>query len=406
MLSPKSRWFTVLLGAMTAMTALSIDMSLPTLPTLALWGGGGDAGRAQLTLSLFLWGYAGSQLVCGPLSDRHGRRPVLLAGLVLFTLAGAGCAAAPTLPCLIGMRFLQGLGAGVGPVLSRAIVRDSFDREAATGVFSQITQVMIVAPMVAPTLGGFLLTAVGWRAIFVFLALAGLALWLVCRRALTATARADGAAPFSLKALQAQYGLFLSHRTSVGYMLVVCFASGGMFAYITGSPFVLIDVFGVRPHLFGLFFALTASALLLGATANRALVTRLPSETLLRAGIGCIALGAAGLLASSELRAGGLAGVIVPMMFYLFGLGVVVPHATAAAMEPFPQMAGTVSSLIGGFQTILGGVSGYCVGAFYRHSSQSMAVTVAAMGVALLLAFVCLVHAHETVRARERAALR
>jgi DHA1 family bicyclomycin/chloramphenicol resistance-like MFS transporter len=176
----------VLLAALTGLTALSIDMSLPAMPQMQRAFQAGTA-SVQLTLSLFLLGFAIGQLVCGPLSDRVGRRPVLLGGMALFTLAGLLCAVSTSLPMLVAFRCLQGMGASVGPVVARAMVRDCFDSRRGAAVLSQITQVMIIAPLVAPTLGGYLLVLLGWPAIFLALGGSGALLGLVSWRSLPET---------------------------------------------------------------------------------------------------------------------------------------------------------------------------------------------------------------------------
>ncbi|BDI30626.1 Bcr/CflA family drug resistance efflux transporter [Capsulimonas corticalis] len=390
---------TLLLGALTAMTALSIDMSLPALPQLRhLFHAG--AAQAQLTLTLFLVGYAISQIFCGPLSDARGRKPVLLWGILLFTLGGIGCALSPSLPILIAFRFLQGLGAGVGPVLSRALVRDTYDRTEATVVFSHITQVMIVAPIIAPTIGGALLTHVGWPAIFVLLAIAGAALWFAVKRGIQEPDHA-GLTVLTPAELLARYKLFLGNPTCVANMLIFCFAYAGLFAYVAGSPFVLMEVFGIPKAQFGVYFAITAVALLCGATLNKTLVRRQYSHAaLLRLGVATVTASGALLFAASWLHWGGVAWVIVPMMGYLFGIGVTSPHAMAAAMEPYPQMAGVTSSLIGSLQTAGGGLAGALVAAFYTHTTQSLGVVVLTAVAGMLLSFAWTVtHARKSIEA-------
>jgi DHA1 family bicyclomycin/chloramphenicol resistance-like MFS transporter len=372
-----------LLAALTGLTALSIDMSLPAMPQLQRTFGA-DVGAVQLTLSLFLIGFAAGQLVCGVVADRIGRRPVLLSGLALFAVAGLACAASPSLPVLIGARLVQGLGASVGPILARAVVRDCFGSREASGVLSQITQVMIAAPIVAPTVGGVLLLAFGWPAIFVALGGAGVLLWLVAWRrqpeTLPAAARTAERIP-----LLRSYGAVLSHRDSLCHGLTVCFSYGGMFAYVSGSPFVLIDALGVPRSLFGVLFALPALALMVGATLNRRLVTRVAPALLLRRGVLLVFGAGMVLLALAWAGVGGVAGVMVPMMAYMLGMGLVQPNATAGALAPHGRMAGVTSSLIGSAQTAAGAVAGSLVGAFYDHTPRSLATAVAAAAALTLL---------------------
>lgn len=377
----------LLLAALTGLTALSIDMSLPAMPQLQQTFGAGVS-AVQLTLSIFLAGFALGQVFCGPLSDRWGRRPVLLAGLALFTVAGFVCAGSSSLPMLLAARFVQGAGASVGPVVARAIVRDRFDSRRAAAVLSQMTQVMIVAPLLAPTLGGYLLVGLGWPAIFLVLGLSGALMCLICWRWLPETSAGRETAPDGEPA-RARGGLreVLAHRESLRHALTTCFAYAGMFAYVGSSPFVLMDGFGVAEQNFGYVFALTAAALLVSATVNRSLLKRHTSSLLiLRRGVVIIFAAGLALALAAGLGVGGLAGVVVPMMAYMFGQGLVMPNATAAAMAPHGESAGVVSSFMGALQTTGGALAGYLVGAFYDHTSLSLAVTVAAFAFMTLLA--------------------
>src|SRR5215207_9839222 len=379
---------TLLLASLTGLTALSIDMSLPAMPQLQETFSAGVS-AVQLTLSVFLVGFALGQIVCGPLSDRWGRRPVLLAGLALFTLAGLACAGSTSLARLVAARFVQGVGASVGPVVARAIVRDRFDSRRAASVLSQMTQVMIIAPLLAPTLGGYLLVHVGWSAIFVTLGGCGLLMSFICWRYLPETARAGKVEDVEVERQGTRAGLrdVLKHRTSLRHALTTCFAYAGMFAYVGSSPFVLMDGFGVAGENFGYFFAMTAAALLVSATVNRALLKRhAPSLLILRRGVFVIFAAGAALALASWFGVGGLAGVLVPMMAYMFGQGLVMPNATAAAMAPHGESAGVISSLMGALQTSGGALAGYLVGAFYDHTSLSLGVTVAAFASMTLLA--------------------
>jgi len=376
-----------MLAALTGLTALSIDMSLPAMPQLQETFRAGVS-SVQLTLSVFLAGFALGQVVCGPLSDRWGRRPVLMAGLALFTAAGFVCAFSASLPMLVAARFVQGAGASVGPVVARAIVRDRFDSRRAAGVLSQMTQVMIVAPLLAPTLGGYLLVHLGWPAIFFVLGGSGALMCLLCWRFLPETAGESGA-PTEGRRVSAADGLreVLKHRGSLRHALTTCFAYAGMFAYVGSSPFVLMDGFGVAEENFGYFFALTAAALLVSATVNRSLLKRhVPSLLILRRGVLVIFAAGAALALAAWFGFGGLAGVLVPMMAYMFGQGLVMPNATAAGMAPHGQSAGVISSLMGGLQTAGGALAGYLVGAFYDHTPVSLAVTVATFAGLTLLA--------------------
>jgi MFS transporter, DHA1 family, multidrug resistance protein len=386
-LERNARVLTPLLAALTALTSLSIDMSLPAMPQLQQTFHVGVS-SAQLTLSIFLLGFALGQIICGPVSDRRGRRPVLLAGLGLFALAGLACAASVSLPMLVGFRFLQGVGASVGPVIARAVVRDRYDARRGAAVLSQMTQVMIAAPLLAPTLGGYLLVHLGWPAIFLTLGGGGVLLFLACWRYLPETV-GDRAEPDGSSQTGVRAGLraLVSHRASARHVLTVCFVYAGMFAYVGGSPFVLMDVFGVAEQNFGYYFAVTAAALLVSATLNRWLLKRHLSPLFILSR-GVLVIFAAGLCIglAAWFGIGGLAGIMLPMMAYMFGQGLVMPNATAAAMAPHGKSAGVVSSVMGCLQTGGAALAGYLVGVFYDHTPRSLAVTVTAFAALTLLA--------------------
>jgi DHA1 family bicyclomycin/chloramphenicol resistance-like MFS transporter len=378
-LNPGSRRFTLVLAALTALTSLSIDMNLPALPQLA------DAfhspvAKVQLTLSLFLLGFAIGQLVCGPISDRVGRRPLLLSGLLLFAVAGLICALSPSLTVLIIARFVQGIGASVGPVLARAIVRDCYSQREASGVLSQITQVMIVAPLLAPMMGGYFLIWFGWPSIFLVLAASGTLLWIVCWRVLPETASSNNGTTVPSTPLLQDFGHVLSHTPTMRHVLTSCFAFAGMFAYISASPFVAIQIFHVAKQNFGYVFAVTAVALMIGATLNRKLVNRFAPPKLLQYGVMCIFIAGWLMVVFTWMHFGALAGIVGPMMLYMVGQGLVQPNAMASAMAPHGRMAGLASALTGGLQTVGGSLAGFLVGAFYNGTALPMACTVAIMG--------------------------
>ena len=389
MLAPGTRAFTILLGALTGLTALSVDMSLPALPQLtAVFAATPD--EAQLTLSVFLIGFAVGQLFFGPLSDRFGRRPVLLGGLALYAMGGALCAASPSLGMLVLGRLVQGLGGCVGRVMGPAIVRDSFSAQAGAQTLSHITQVVALAPLIAPTIGGFLLTFAGWRAIFVLLALCGIGLLIVTATKFAESSRFRDAQATQLPMLLRNYGRFLSHRTCLGYLLVNCCVFAGLFSYISGSSFVFIDAFGVSSQVYGLIFGATAFALTIGAALNGRLVRRHKPQRILKLGLVVVLAGGVALLLWAKL-APSILGVTLPMMVFVFGMGLVMPNATAAAMEPMPRMAGLASSLLGSSQMAVGSLVGVLVNRFYDKTPTAMATGIGAAAIAAILVYLLMI---------------
>ncbi len=382
-LDPRSRLFILLLGSLTAMTALSIDMSLPALPLLAKTLQI-PADRAQLTLSLFLLGFALGQLVVGPASDRFGRRPVLLLGLLGFAITGVGCALSQSIEALILWRFLQGATACVGPVLGRAVVRDHFSAERAAALLSSLIVVLAIAPLVAPMIGGQLLQRFSWHAIFWTLAITGVVFF-----ALTAVFLGESLPPEKRQArgpaeIAQSFAFFLGNRQSFAHALIIFFVFGAQFAYISGSPFVVIEVFGVAPERYGLFFGATAACLIVGATLNGRLLRDNTPARLLRIGL-FVTAAAGAALALAALVGGGLITLLAPLMLFFVGLGIVSPNATAAALQPMGRAAGVASALLGVFQMAGGAAAGWAVSALYDRSARPMAFTVGALAAAALV---------------------
>jgi DHA1 family bicyclomycin/chloramphenicol resistance-like MFS transporter len=360
------------------MTALAIDMSLPALPALAR-DFAAPADRVQLTLSLFLLGYAGGQLVCGPLSDRFGRRPLLLIGLVVYALAGVTCALAPRIGVLLAARLVQGVGACVGPVLGRAVVRDHLSGPRAAQMLSSLTLVMALAPLLAPIIGGQLLEHFGWQAIYLCLGVVGAALLAATWAGFGESLKHPDPQAITPARLLANYRTFLGNRHCLGFALVNGFGFAGLFCFISGSPLVLIEVYGVPSARYGLYFGLSAVGIMLGAATNKRLLHRFSGERVLRWGL--VLLLAAGLLLllQSATRLGGAAGVMPPVMLYVFAYALTAPNATALAMEPLPRMAGMAASLMGAIQMAGGSLAGWLVSLVYDGTPLAMGEGLALM---------------------------
>jgi DHA1 family bicyclomycin/chloramphenicol resistance-like MFS transporter len=384
MIAPGSRGFVLLLGGMGALTALSTDMSVPALPRLAeVFHTSAD--RAQLTLSLFLLGFAFGQLGFGPVSDRFGRRPVLLFGLSLYTLASIGCIFATSIEQLIAFRLLQGLGGCAPRVMSPAIVRDEFHAERGAQVLSSVVIVMAIAPLVAPTIGGFLVRFFDWRSIFVVLTLAALVVLGAVATQFGESAKYRDASATRIASILRNYGRFLGNRACLGYTLINCGVFGGMFCYISGSSFVLIDLYGLTTQIYGLLFSLNGLAFMAGSSINRRLLGNHKPQRILRVGLAICMLAGTVILLCAALPFGGPAGIIAPFIVYCFGMALVYSNGTARAMEPMPQIAGLASSLIGSSQMLTAAVAGYLVNLFYSGTPVAMTA-----GIAIAAAVACL----------------
>lgn len=390
MLKPQSWGLTVLLGALAAITALAVDMSLPSLPTITRDFGAG-AESVQLTLSLFLVGYAGAQLFCGPISDRFGRRKVLIGGLAIYTLAGFACAVSPNIEMLVTARLIQGCGACVGPVLGRAVVRDHMTGPRAVQTLSYITLTMSLAPLIAPILGGFLVKHVGWQAIFVFLGGFGLLLFVATSLLFPESLKNPDPTALRFTRLATNAGAFFSNRRAVGCALVNGFVFAGLFSFLSGSPFVLINVYGVPVDQFGFYFAMSAMGLIIGAFINGRLAHRFTSEQVMRGGFVVLLTAGAAVVTIAWLRVGGPIALMATILTYVMALALILPNATVAAMEPLPHMAGMAASLMGAIQMGGGSFSGLLVAALYDGTPMPMAGTIAAMAVCAFIAYYTLV---------------
>jgi len=353
--------FTLLLGAMGALPPLSIDMGLPALPILQRALSTTETGSG-LTLSLFLAGFAAAQLALGPLSDRIGRRPVLLGGLAVFTLAGIGCATSGSITALVLWRLLQGMGAASGTVLAFAIVRDLFEGNAMRTKLSYVTMVLSVAPIIAPTLGGWMLLLGGWRPIYGLLAVAGLLLTSSVAIGLGETRRPHPAR----HNLLASYSTVLGHRSCIGFALVNACNFGTLFAYVSGSPALMIGSLGVSTQLYGVLFACTAGGILAGAWLNGWLSRRGASAHFpVTASLVVSAATAALLLVLAVSGHVGL-GLLMPLLIVNTGCrGMVGPGATHLALAPLPQLAGAASALLGFLQMGTGALSSAIVALLY-----------------------------------------
>jgi DHA1 family bicyclomycin/chloramphenicol resistance-like MFS transporter len=384
-LSTDSLALAALLTALVSFGPLSTDMYLPALPGMTA-DLGSDVAEVQLTLSLFMAGFAVAQLAVGPLSDRHGRRPVLLGGLALYVVASLACLVAPSVEALIAARFVQALGACTGSVLGRAVVRDLHEPDQAARLLSYMGAAMALAPMIAPLLGGFMVVWWGWRSVFGVLVLFGAALFaLVARRLPETNAHPDPLAMRPVRML-ANYATLLRHRIYLGHLLTVAATFGGLFAFISGSSFVLIGDFGLEPQAFGLAFGVVVAAYAAGSFASGRLVRRFGGGRLIPAGCLAQVAGAAAMLVLAEMGIAHPAAVVAPMMVYMVGAGLTLPNALAGAIGPFPRMAGAAAALVGFVQMATASLTGVAVGHLHNGTALPMAGTIAAMGIGALAA--------------------
>jgi len=386
MLRPDTLALTALLALLTAVGPMSVDLYLPSLPELGRVFGA-SVPQVQLTLSGYLLCFAIGQIVFGPISDHVGRKPVLLAALSLYVAVCLSCMFATSIEMLIALRCLQALGVAGAPVLARAIVRDLYHGVRAGRELARMGSITALAPVVAPSLGGILQSTFGWRASFLGMAALGLCAIVLVVRLLPETMKQPPKHPMSLLSIIRGYGIFLRHRTFRIYLAIVTASYGGLFAWISGSSFVLQDLYGLSPLVFGLVFAAATLGYGLGTLLAGRLVMRIGIDRTIVCGGVALAAGGLAMAASIALGATSPAALALPMALYLCGLGLAMPQSMAGALMPFPERAGAASSLLGFLQQATASAIGIVVGQMLGSSALPLAAIIATMGVlALVLA--------------------
>ncbi len=362
----------VLLASLVALGPLTIDMYLPALPGM-VDAFATDTARVQLTISAYLVGFSVFHLACGPLADRFGRRPVVLAGLGLYALATVACAMAETIEQLIIFRLVQGIGACVGPTLGRTIARDLYGPQGAARALALIAMVMALAPAVAPTLGSLMLGILPWPWIFLSLAAYSVLVALIVGLKL----------PESLPVRQAlhpvniarNYGTLLRHREFLETTVASALLYAGMVCFLSGASFVFIDMMGVPLEYFGALFLTTVAGYVGGSALSARLAIHRSSETVMWLG-GLAATAGASLIFVGPMLWFHPASIVLPMALYVGGVGIALPHSMATALKPFAEMAGTASALFGFIQMGLSAAAGAIVGVLLDDSPLPMGAAI------------------------------
>jgi DHA1 family bicyclomycin/chloramphenicol resistance-like MFS transporter len=382
-LRPGSGALIVVLALLTAMGPLSTDMYLPSLPAIAS-AYATDAGEVQLTLSVFLLGFAFGQVVYGPVADRYGRKPVLLAGLVLFILASFGCMAATSVGALIALRFIQALGACASIVLARAIVRDLHGLEDSARILSLMGAIMGVVPAVAPVIGAVLEQTYGWQASFALSGVLASLLALVVAAWLPETLARGRQGRWTARGMMADFGRLVAHRAFCRYTATVCLGYGGLFAFISGSSFVLQGHYGLDELAFGLAFASAVIGYIAGTLIAAACARRIGIDRTIAIGTWALAAGGASMALLVLIEPPHYLHVLGPMVVYMAGVGMSLPSAMAGAIAPFPERAGTASSLVGFSQMTFAALVGVIVGHLVETTPDALSWTIAVLGLANL----------------------
>lgn len=368
----------LILGALSAFGPLAIDFYLPSFPALAL-AFATDTEHVQLSLASYFAGLAIGQLVYGPLADRFGRRMPLLVGVSLFTLASLACAVAPSLEWLIAARFVQALGGCAGMVISRAVVRDLCDPISSAKVFSQLMLVMGLAPILAPVGGGLLLNLFGWPSIFVCLTLFSAACLFALARWLPETLN-PAIQPPPLSGALREYRRLFSDLPFIGHALTGGLAIAGMFAYIAGSPFVFIELYGVPAEHYGWLFGTNAAGFILAAQVNAWLVSRHGPAYWARRIVWFYLACGTGLLVLAWIGPQALWPLMVPLFGCIASLGILLPNTSACAMAGQGRHAGSASALMGSLQFTIAASAASMVGVLHDGSAVPMALVIFSCG--------------------------
>ncbi|MCP3774876.1 multidrug effflux MFS transporter [Paenibacillus sp. MZ04-78.2] len=386
-------WMVFILGSLSAFGPLSLDMYLPALPKLA-----GDlnssTSMAQLSLTACLLGLALGQLYAGPVSDVRGRRLPLLIGLILYGVSSVLCAIAPSAELLVLLRFIQGMAGSAGIVISRAIVRDMYSGTELTKFFSLLMLVNGAAPILAPIVGGQLLEVTSWRGVFVVLGLLGVLMLIAVVLALPETLPQERRSKGGLGNTLTTFRRLLSDRMFIGYALAQGFVVAAMFAYISGSPFVLQDIFGVSPQMFSVCFAINGFGIILAGQVAGRLAGRVSDKRLLVSGLALASVAGVALLLAIVSGAG-LYAILVPLFFVVSSVGIVSTAGFSLAMRNQSESAGSASALLGVLSFIFGGIVAPLVGIAGNQTAVPMGIVIAAADVSSVLCYWLLVRRYE-----------
>jgi DHA1 family bicyclomycin/chloramphenicol resistance-like MFS transporter len=383
-----------ILGLLSAIGPFSIDMYLPGFPAIAV-NLHTTVDRVGYSLSAFFIGICLGQLLCGPLLDRFGRKKPLLIGLVLYVLASIGCSLSTSVEMMILFRFLQALGGCVGMVAPNAIVRDVFPVEQSAKVFSMLILILGVSPILAPTVGGYIVANLGWQVVFVVLAIITTLILLAVIKWLPESSKADPGISLKPGPILNGFRAILKEPQFTTYSLATSIASAGLFAYIAGSPFVFMQLYGVSEQDYGLIFGLVAAGLIGSSQLNNLILRKYDSARILRTVM--IAQAIIGLILLTGIVTGviGLYTMIGLIFLFLSCQGFTFPNGAALAMAPFTKGAGSASALLGAFQMVFGAIASALAGIFFNSTAVPMG---AIMAFCCVLGLIILLSGHKRIK--------
>ncbi|MBS4219992.1 multidrug effflux MFS transporter [Bacillus sp. FJAT-49711] len=395
--------FALLLAAFSALGPFTFDMYLPAFPQLTEFFGT-NASAIQISITACLLGVGVGQIVMGPLSDVYGRRKPLWIAMIVYALASFGCALSPNIAIFIALRFLQGFAASAGMVISRAIVRDQYSGVELTKFFSLLTMIGNLAPLLAPIAGSAVISFTSWNGVFVFLGLLGIFLTSITTWKLKETLPVEKRVSSNFTELLQNFKTLIQNRIFMGYALAQGIMMAGIFAYISGTPFIYQKIYGVSPQVFAVLFALNGISLIIGAQTVRRLAGRITERRILLIGMSMAFITSAAVLIV-VLSHGPLFTLVIPLFFFVASLGLVGPVTFTLAMESQGHIAGSAASLLGVIPFLLGSVTSPLVGIAGELSAIPFGFILFTTSLLAIIAYVVLVKKDKTVETSEKQAL-
>ncbi len=373
----------LILGFLAAIGPFSIDMYLPAFPSIAK-SLETDISHVAYSLTSYFIGISIGQILYGPLIDRYGRKKPLIIGLVMYIITALGCALSPSIHWLVGLRFLLALGGCAGMVASRAVVRDIFPPRDTAKVFSTILLVMGVAPIIAPTIGGYVVAGLGWRAVFYVLSAISALMLLSVFYWLPESKGPDDSVSLKIKGIIKDYGIVFSEPMFIIYTLTGAAASAGMFAYISGSPFVFMELFEISEKHYGWIFGMNAFGIIASSQINRFWLKYQLSEQIVSKIVVFLFVFGGTLFLGTVMDLLSPTVTLILIFLYLCCLGFTYPNTTALSLSPFTKYAGSASAMIGFIQMVCGAFASAMVG--YFHNGTAVPMT-AVIGICSIIGF-------------------
>lgn len=376
--SARTHSFVITLGLMTAVAALTVDLSLPAVPSMV------DAldtnlSKGQLIVGVFMAGMAFGQIPAGLVSDRIGRLPVLYVGMSLFTVAAIVATVATNIELMLAARLVQGIGAAAAIVLSRAIVRDIASGKEAAKLMSVMTMIFTAAPVIAPSIGALLVSQWGWRASFVVIAIGGMVIIGAIRTSLTETHIPQNSGR-PIQQLLSSFAEFFSHRQSIFGLLLIILPPAGFMSVITVSAALTVEIYGYSLRAFGLIFACAGLSILAGSFVNRMLVAKFELMQLIAFGVILIGASGAQLLVIAAIGHAPFWWLWGCVCLFMFSIGILLPNAMVLALDPLPKIAGVASSIIGTIQNVLGAAGAIGGAMLYNGSVRNTVMVMGSIG--------------------------